>query len=168
MQGCLRVYSCAGAEICEDCPAGRNNEHPGLPICPSCVAGYFSTGGATRCSSCNKGQYQDLRVAESCNYCPVGQFNDRTHQTACRDCGPGSEICWCLSARHKAVIDWLGLSLLPVAHAGKFASGGNIECDACDVGQYTNELRQFNCTICPIGRYQGKRQATACEVHAVL
>ena len=52
-----------------------------------------SSTGATSCSSCAPGSFQDTAGASSCDTCPIGTYNievEASNATDCLVCEPGS------------------------------------------------------------------------------
>ena len=106
-----------GSLYCEDCPAGRHQEHrnsyncsachggyaqhePGQLTCYSCTAGTYSNGrelrpsgtydgGSTLCQDCEKGKYGHNPHQTDCLWCQAGKAMPSTGQTDCDKCGSG-------------------------------------------------------------------------------
>eukprot|EP01043_Picozoa_sp_COSAG02_P043076 COSAG02_NODE_3721_length_6323_cov_3.825353_2_plen_1317_part_00 len=116
---------------CEECPPGRadNDGNPSTP-CTECLAGFysnvrsataclpcdsgaFSVAGASECTECPTGRYDDDRDPSTpCNHCPSGTISDVVGATECVACGTGtiasgSECTTC--KRHMEVVRMFAL-----------------------------------------------------------
>jgi len=104
--------------------AGRDGES-----CRPCPTGYFKESiGPAPCTKCKQGTYQsDLAATSSamCLSCPSGKSSPLASNT--------SNDCVCL--------------------AGYYRLSGRLDCEACVPGTFKEEIGDFNCTECAIGKY---------------
>jgi len=169
-----KYTSITGQVNCSSCPQGRVAQNPGtsdctvcppgsyystnisqpIPICVKCVPGYFQNFSAqTACVACNIGEHQDVIGQLSCKSCDPGRYNNITSQATCQPCEQGK---YNPSAQ--------ATDCLPCA-TGKYVAGGpngQITCDSCRAGTYTNITGQSSCTSCPAGRFQDFPARTQC------
>ena len=172
----------SGSTTCEDCGVGKKSE-PGSAKCQKCDAGEAGTapGGVceacdfgqyrnssddltTRCRSCPKGTYNNVRGQASCLPCLPGQFGNTSGSGTCQACDAGlfansSQMQVCLSCP-------IGYSSVPGSAkcdscaAGKYGEG----CLLCDEGKYREggDPRADRCELCPEGHFQPKKGQGSC------
>jgi len=164
-----------GSITCKMCPAGTANSNSGttnVSNCLLCLPGYTSLKGATSCSPCPIGTYENgLR---ECISCPVGTYNELTGQTECSLCPAGT-----------ANINLNSVSLLACQECslGTFSLTGAASCLPCAPGSFTNTSGSANCSLaqpgtfiagngsytaqpCPAGSYGKKSGLTSCQTCA--
>ena len=101
------LWSGPGSSACSTCPDfswGKGGTdflgclaEPGLymdtsfsvPVCGLCFEGTYSTGGATACTNCLPGTYQDLTQSSSCVACSPGWISQTPASTTCTQCQYG-------------------------------------------------------------------------------
>ena len=76
---------------CVLCEAGKYSTNANLAAnkpssCESCATGKVSNPGATACTSCLKGTYQN---GNQCSGCPAGRYTSANEQTSCQPCSAG-------------------------------------------------------------------------------
>jgi len=132
-------------------------DKPGAKECQDCSAGTFSTGGASLCSNCPKGQFNNEDGLTSCSNCTIDTYNDKEGQTECTDCPAGlnTEFPGATSedtcTYHFCIAGWAGeeWNCLP-CQPGTYSSKGNAtECSECGYGKYQSEEQGTSCDKCP-------------------
>ena len=93
-------YVNATDQRCLDCPAGKFKEThielEGIENCLDCSPGTFSLAGASSCTACAQGTYQDANTIASnggaeCEPCGRGKWQSEDGQTECFECGDTDE-----------------------------------------------------------------------------
>ncbi|XP_070551430.1 uncharacterized protein [Ptychodera flava] len=105
---------------CEACPAGHRCTDPSQTP-EICIAGTYSPGSSTVCSSCVDGEYADTSGSSSCTACPAGY--------SCEDSSQSPQTC----------------------NAGTFSAGAAKYCSDCPYGWYADSSNSDSCTACPAG-----------------
>ena len=164
-----RGHICAAAQLgevgepcgdrCVECDAGRFSTVHGAnhtSFCRRCVAGKWSRGGSSRCTSCYPGFYatqiglacllstagsgsEEKCNADVCTRCPSGMINDRYGAISCEPCAAGRY------APRDAFTGGLtdtekGQCLL--CPAGSFSGGSSAGTDAAACGGWQHEWNQ--------------------------
>ena len=152
-----------GSRECKACEIGKWQQYTKRINCQTCPAGSYTkdfiTGsapneGATGCTGCGSGKYNDPADAE-CESCPAGKKGKSsptggrrdTEANSCEDCSPG---------KYRLVG---GGPTCSTCVAGKWAAGpGPItSCTDCVPGKYSpnrGRTTSSDCLDCPIGQYQ--------------
>ncbi|MDE6250268.1 MAG: InlB B-repeat-containing protein, partial [Alphaproteobacteria bacterium] len=78
------VSNCAAGKYCTSTSNIYYNSTGGTTTYTgtNCAAGHYSTGGASACTACQNGSYQDGTGASSCKPCAAGKTNTGTGNTA--------------------------------------------------------------------------------------
>ena len=161
-----KYTSSTGQSSCSTCAAGTYNSGTGNTTCSSCpvgyyctggdhkaacVAGKYSTGGASSCSTCTAGYYcpgASNRVA-----CAAGKYNSNTGSSAASACTN------CSAGYYSAA----GASSCTGCPAGKYSTAGSSTCSTCTAGYYCPG--SSNRVACAAGKYNsntGSTSASAC------
>ena len=78
---------CTGKANQTNCSAGKYRNVPGgtsSAACTNCSAGYTSSAGATSCTQCSAGTYNDSAGSDSCKTCPAGYYcTGGSNKTSC-------------------------------------------------------------------------------------
>ena len=155
---CNKGYTGQDGLKCSECLAGEYKDNLGNPPCRSCdpgtyssviasntsenclgcIAGKFSTGGASKCTSCPGNSSSPERSTEASN-CKCNRGYTGADGEPCVACAVG---------KYKEV-------------------SGSAECSNCSAGTYLNALGAIfatNCTLCPADTYsfQGANLCTQC------
>jgi hypothetical protein len=118
-----------------------------------CPAGTYASKGATWCTRCPAGKYDDNVAKEpglfpkkndkigiaTCKNCPVGKYSTQQGLTSilgCAACEPGKA------------------SLQP----------GSLICMDCDLGTISASSGSGQCTKCPAGHYSSEASSTKCKI----
>jgi hypothetical protein len=56
------------------------------PECTVCETGKASSAGASECSECPAGLYQDKEGAHECFNCTFGKYSANSGETSCQEC----------------------------------------------------------------------------------
>ena len=100
--------------------------------------------GASVCSSCPAGQYQDILGASSCKTCNYHCEAGQQH-TGCSGAAQGICVA-CVAGKHKAAA---GVSKCELCAPGRFhAASGQTSCLSCVAGQYQESAGQHACIAC--------------------
>jgi len=180
----------SGQTVCQKCTAGKYLALPGQTsdVCLSCVAGTFSTAGASACTSCLPGSYSATSGLAACQQCTAGKYLALPGQTSdvcmscvagtystagasvCTDCTAGkyfslpsqtNDVCVsCVAGTYSAA----GASVCTDCTAGKYFSlagqTSNV-CISCVAGKYSTAGSSV-CTDCPAGKYSGSTGLRVC------
>ena len=152
-----RFSETAGSVNCGLCPSGKYQDSTRQIACktcsPTCPSGkYLDKDGCVdskppQCRSCTEGQYSSLG-ATSCTLCDTGQYQDEQRQNACKQCPSGKH----------AVPDSEGQDSCKDCPEGKFQDdAAREECKACAVGEYQDKRSMAACKVCqdcPEGKYR--------------
>ena len=150
--------------------------------CAKCAVGKYGTEGATVCTECGTGLYQNEQGESSCKTCPPGTESKNKNIRDCANCPVGKysdnrilfcEFCpkgyyqvdpaqlQCLKCSANTYGDETGLKSVeeckqcPVGSISKEASVSATDCafrPDCPIGKYLSP-RQDGCVKCPPGRY---------------
>lgn len=168
-QGCMmctpgRFQAVFGTSACGNCPWGQFQRGHGHARCERCSVGHYSaaklmsgapTGlitGATVCSACTAGHYQDTHGSTVCKKCPRGYFMSDSGQEACQACAPGR-----LASNE-------GQSTCDACPAGLFQMiAGQSKCLQCSAGYYSPAAARTSCTTCSRGTFMGSLGASTCN-----
>jgi hypothetical protein len=127
------TYGCPNGQSrsgwgCKDCAQGmyRGDGCATTKYCYHCYAGKYSGVGATTCTNCNPGKYQNDDRSSACMDCPVGKAAYGTMSTSCKPCSSGTYT----------------------------DEEGKRSCTKCLPGMYQDEEGTSSCISCPTGRYQ--------------
>jgi hypothetical protein len=111
----LKIFTYAPHD-CSTCPAGKFSSSVGATssaTCANCVAGTYSSAGASACTSCPAGAFSSTVGATSnatCTSCPPGTFSSAVGATSIATC--------------------------TVCPAGRFSTAGVSTCTSCSAGKY--------------------------------
>lgn len=141
-------FSAAGASVCSGCQAGRYQNQGGQSSCTNCNAGKASDEVAATaesvCVSCNVG-YFSTDGASVCSACGVGKYQNAVGQNKCKNCIPGKA-----SDAVAATAESFCIS----CNAGFFAASfGQSSCNQCGFGQYQEETAKSSCKACGAGKF---------------
>ena len=141
-----------------------------------CDQGYFSNGGATRCTKCRIGTYSDIKGATTCVNVPGGSYSTECDKnlTACKSFLPcqmgyfssaGTTFCTKCPVGTYSDIEG-GTSCIDVP-AGFYTTGCDENMTACKAKSlcpagYFSFAAATVCTKCPMGRYSDNMGATKC------
>lgn len=104
---------------CSECVSGRFEETFSCGICPR---GTFSSAGASSCSSCSAGTFNDIVQQSECKLCVQGKYGPNSGASACFDCD-----------------------------FGKFASErASDQCTVCPPNTFGDSKGSSSCTSCPL------------------
>lgn len=161
-----KVQDQFGAFACNDCDPGRymgsegqfQNSNLELNTCNICPVGKYSGRGATACTNCNSGEFQNEEGQTGCKTCDIGKFSGISGwETACTVCNPGRYA------------DVEGLSACKYCPDGEITNDwhGYVQCRKCVEGRFerSSPTNQFNryCYLCDFGHYQDEKGKTSCK-----
>ena len=133
-----------GSITCKTCPAGTANNQlaaQNINQCIQCNPGYYSNPGASICSACLIGTYNENN---NCSACPVGTYNNLTAQTTCALCPAGSA---------SLDIGAINITTCIICSPGSFSSVGSAACSLCPPGTSSNTSGSSICSPNPLGTY---------------
>ena len=173
-ESCARgKYSLNGSAVCTDCRAGTFNGQKGQSTCQNCSAGWkveypaahgcndrchkgtYSLSGASACTSCPAGTFNNHLNASVCNNCSAGFHspNDGAHECIACDDGHGSE-----PGQHECVPclkgSYLNKTCFPCAAGSISTVDGASNCTNCKVGTFP-DLNRTLCLDCVPGKFSG-------------
>lgn len=159
-ESCARgKYSLNGSAVCTDCRAGTFNGQKGQSTCQNCLAGwYVEYQAAHGCNNpkehqCHKGTYS-LSGASACTSCPAGTFNNHLNASVCNNCSAGFYSPDDGFQECNACYDKYG------------SEPGQRECVLCLKGSYLNKTC-FPCAAGSISTVDGASNCTNCKVGTV-
>ena len=152
--GCsLGRASGEGADECDVCSVGQYQSTDGPGTCQKCPLGWYQGAkAASGCISCDAGFHSDVQGMSQCKQCEPGKFNTQGTQATCNSC-PGGKISYaaakqCMNcAAGKQSQNGLCLK----CDKGKFSHEAADICSECNGGQYTSQVGQASCQVCPSG-----------------
>ena len=140
------------------CQTCKDGEFPDQGACVPCEAGSFSLAGASECTKCSAGTYQNItgqsgcKICEAgsksasgaaeCELCPPGRFAAESGMAHCDPCGPGTA---------QASAGARKCEPCPVGHFSA-ETGETTECQACPAGTFADD-GATKCTSCGVGTY---------------
>jgi len=166
--------SCAGGKYqnlngqtsCKLCGAGKyhnNNGQTAGSSCTNCVAGKYSSAGATSCTNCAAGTYSSAAAA-TCTNCAAGTYSS-AGATSCIWCltgtysSAGAASCTnCAAGTYSAAAT--STSCTNCA-AGTYSSAGAASCTNCAAGKYSSAAAA-TCTNCAAGKYASSAGSSQC------
>ena len=135
-----------GSIACKLCPAGTANNQIGMTAvnqCIKCLPGYYSDSGATVCTACPLGTYDDGN--NECMPCLDGTYNNLLAQTTCALCPAGTA---------NMNINQVSINACIKCLPGSFSIAGSSQCTLCTAGTFTAiSGTPNNCTLNPPGTY---------------
>ena len=136
---------------CHNCPPGTHQDTTGQASCLPCVPGTFSgTFNNTVCGLCPINTMSNTIKSTYCATCPIGQVTfDKTGQASCQNCIAGRYGATCSECEK-----------------GSFRAANNPDsttCDACPVGQHSDQTGMANCLPCSPGTFNAKPGQEHCE-----
>ena len=147
------------ADSCIKCPGGTFSTSTGATAsttCQNCLAGRFSGDGATACSFCPAGTYNNTAGRASCTDCPLGTFSNTegaTVSTTCIECLPG---------RYSDVLGAKSCKLCPIGtYNDQTGRTSSLSCLTCPMGTYSNSTGATSCSRCLAGSYSASTGATS-------
>ena len=188
-RSCSAGSSSNGA-VCRPCEAGKathHNDNVGIAynflmayvstqqtLCHACPVGYYSTGGADTCTSCDAGKFAAAPGSSVCGVCAAGTLSAPA-SAVCSRCPAGKQ---CLTSNLNDAttcpaghVSPEGDKVCRICEAGTSALGmlGIIgryfsvptECHICPQGYYAAK-GAATCTACPPGEYAAKERSSRC------
>ena len=149
---------------CEECKAGKYQDEASSLECEDCADGFFSLDGASTCTQCAPGKYEDNN---ECVSCTAGKYNSDTNDI-CLDCADGfysnegASICTvCNPGKYEDAIQFDNKCL--ECDAGKFKDNSNYDniCLDCANGHVSNAGASI-CTDCIPGKYEENNVCKLC------
>ena len=140
-------YSSWGASTCSNCQSGKYQNQVGRNVCKDCSAGKASdTVAATTestCVSCNAGYYSGSG-ATTCSNCQTGKYQNNGGQSSCKDCSAGKASNTVAAPAESTCVS---------CNAGYYQpSSGSTSCILCGVGQYQANTGETACNSCGTGK----------------
>ena len=155
-----------GRTSCRICLTGTYSNEVALPNCKAdCNAGSFISADKRQCSVCPYGRWQDQDAQSSCTKCVAGKISKNVAQisdAACKDCNIGlynpyighPESCLpCESTTVKGASNCTGCDPGKYIDNTGNASDGDVDCNICPLGQFSNVRDAEACENCPKGYY---------------
>ncbi|GMI07724.1 hypothetical protein TrVE_jg5000 [Triparma verrucosa] len=148
---------------CISCPHGTYGSGAGASSCSVCESGKYQnkTGrvGVASCFDCEEGKYGTEPGAISvgfCFPCPAGTWSNKTGAglaSACNICGAGKYSEY-QGARNPATCqECLPGKFLSDAGTDVYLHDGRNDCTNCPMGEYSQEAGSYSCTKCPAATY---------------
>lgn len=139
----------------------------------------FKEHSDSYCDKCESGRYQPERGQKEClgSKCPIGQWGPieqtKASESVCHNClegryseNPGQELCHScpsgLYSNEKSATSCLGTAECPAGKWGPRDATSSLACQSCPVGTYGDRSGVFECPVCPMGKYNLKKEQTAC------
>ena len=127
--GCSHGRGVSNA-TCESCEPGKFSNVIG-GLCEDCFPGYASSiFESTACLKCDKGTYTTGKHTINCLDCPAGFYIDKLGSDNCKDCKAGKYSIVSKSKTKQNCLD---------CQKGKVSEKGSIECNFCDIGEWTED-----------------------------
>ncbi|MCL4136243.1 UNVERIFIED_CONTAM: hypothetical protein GTU68_021071, partial [Idotea baltica] len=129
-----RGFTCSNGEI-------LNESSDIVPRCLHCPSGTFAERGATECTPCARGFYQDISRMGMCQRCPMGTHTLHEGSKSARDC-------------------------IPVCGFGTYSPTGMVPCLNCPNNYYSGEppVAGFReCQKCPPDTYTHREASQSQE-----
>ena len=117
---------------CSICIAGKFQSSPGSSSCISCVSGFWSTVGATKCTVCAVGRHLvEFQAAHQLvNACHVQQANFKISQDRGSAVTARRTVCCCSAAKN--------CSVCPAGRSSNPGSKMLNSCSTCDIGRFSS------------------------------
>lgn len=152
--------------VCVNCPSGKaksTDQH--LPCDELCTHGSYSEAGATSCTQCPSGYWQDEAQSSDCVACEAGQYSeDGEGQTSVDTCKP------CEGGRFST--DGVGQNSSATCTAcpgGKYSVSGEAQtdytvCQSCIKGMFLSEegASSDKCITCLTGHFANQSGTATC------
>ena len=133
--------------------------------CHDCPVGTYGTSGATTCTICGPGKWNEQEGQTDCLSCPVGRYHNTDPNT--------EDNIYNNVGEHKLVQDWEPAwkwrdeidedCKLCVVKTYQDTTGAT-SCKGCTVGYYQDEEGSISCLKCPEGQYgSAASTCTGCE-----
>jgi hypothetical protein len=168
-----------GRSSCKPCEDGTYAPIAGSILCKDdCSAGSAITADKTKCSLCDKGQWQDLDDQSSCKPCGDGTYAPTAGSTLCKDdCSAGSyitadktkcSVCikgqWqdlddqtsckpCGDGKYNDLTGQKSDTCKDDCGAGSHITADKTKCSLCDKGQWQDLNGRSSCKPCEDGTY---------------
>ena len=162
----------------------QNQPHPPLPRhlqgqANECEAGTYLPPGASDCSYCEEGYFQDEAGQTACKACPPGSFSDYGYFgddkdiSRCEKCSAGTYQPKagqpsCLYPPKGRYVDAEGQTAYKTCPPGSYSNYGYYgddkdisSCEKCSAGTYQPKAGQPSCLYPPEGRYVDAEGKTA-------
>ena len=168
-----------GESECQNCPSGTasniyaaNNSE----LCIECTAGQYSKAGASTCSTCEAGKYQEEPKQQSCVNCAKGKILPNTGSSSRYDCTAcrrnefsdieGADKCKKCPNGTKS--DDTSTDITDcICKKGYEATEGGTECRQCVMGSYKNSEGIGLCNSCEKGKRGSEYRPRISESHCV-
>jgi hypothetical protein len=158
----LVEHSASSGGHCSHCEPGTFKEDTGEvdQKCMACAEGRFSSAGASLCTECAKGTYQDMKGQLGCVPCVRGRFNAETGRTSelqCFSCPSGKFTAESGSASCTSCTK--GFFLSDAVRAVEASA----HCTMCPKGRFQERDGSIHCVACPSGKYQHMQGGELCH-----
>ena len=146
------IVNSAGNDCVLPCTAGQAYISGS---CQTCLAGTYSLAGASSCTPCNAGYYQNQAGQSTCIACPSPTISTSSGSSSCTPCAAGtfyisaSSSCSPCSAGYFSPAGSLSCT---ACTAGYFSAGASGSCTACNAG-YFSAGASSSCSSCSAGYY---------------
>ena len=158
------------ASVCKLCPAGKTQYRKARWLCDTCALGQVSPEGATVCTNCTAGKYQNETDQSVCKLCEAGTYQPNQTATVCTGCTPGTyaagegnTVCTnCPKGSAQAMGS--SSSCGPCVTGMSQGLEGQSVCLACGPGTYANVVGLSSCPQCAKGQYQDQSKKSSCGV----
>ena len=114
------------------------------------LTGKYSEAGASSCTPCAPGTYQDEHGQSSCKICQAGTFQELEGKTGFDECEAG------FFSKEKSS----ECTACPVGT--KAENTGSAKCDPCSKGEYQKDRGQSICLGCQAGTFSKDEGADTC------
>ena len=135
---------------CFNCISGNYQNLVGQASCKVCEAGRYCEAIATKSLPCVVGTYS-TEGASSCTLCGLGKYNDDNKQSSCKNCAAGTYA------------NEVGSEICTACSQGKFSTASSAVCSNCTQDTYQPQPGQGSCLACPPARFQAVTGATSCD-----
>jgi len=162
-----------GMSVCTNCPAGTASTAVAATSnlqCTNCAAGKYALAGASDCTCCSPGQFQNAVATSTCKPCAINTYSSTSCATGCPACSTGKATATTGASSSAACVSNCALgqygSSCTNCPAGKFSNTAGIvsetECVSCALGKYSNAGASV-CPDCPAGQLTTTTGMSSCQ-----
>jgi hypothetical protein len=141
-----------GEPVCQQCEAGKFSNTTNALQCSKCQKGRYSESGASTCTKCIVGKYQNLEAQFECIACNVNTYAEVEGKVNCDICKPGSYS------------EKTGQIRCQFCAEGQFRKAGETRCEKCPQGTSTNNTNGGECKTCSNGKYSNMEGSASCKL----
>ena len=164
------TFAASSPDDCILCEIGKSNFNTGATVCTYCPSGTYQDGNlavvskrgavSVPCTACVTGKYSTVLGATSnstCLFCDVGTYGPYSAASACLLCGPGTY--------QTGTGQVVASKCEPCGFGWYSPSSGassNATCIQCEAGKFGQYPAMASCVNCGAGSYQTGMEQTSC------